>query len=209
MLALEVGLSVWQGEKKLLVAAALFLSAGVRQAVGLRASLSGTTEILGNSCLDTGSGITCVAAGENGSDPVLCVQIMYTGWWRSVDTGYSDRIECNFNSTSCTGSAGSVVCTAAGTGGLLYVSNNGDGSVWTKVSGIPTTITFQTTSCTGSGTSALCIAAGGPTSGIPSLYLSTNGGSAWNLVSLGITHNGTFYGSSCTGTGGDMRCAHW
>ena len=112
----------------------------------------------------------------------------------------------SFNSTSCTGTGSTAVCTAVGTplfeSPLLSVSTNA-GESWFIVDTGSENGVFESTSCTGRGESAICTAVGqlypNDTTSQPLLYVSRDGGSTWNSASAGITDDGNFQSTSCTG----------
>jgi hypothetical protein len=158
-----------------------------------------------------------IAAGQNtNSTAPLLAESTASGanWMVQPITGITSS--GLFETSACTGSGTTAICTAAGedlTGTIppiLAQSTNG-GTSWTNVSipGITNNGEFFGSSCTGSGTTAICIAAGEDHNGTqpPLLVQSINGGANWAATTItGAPTDGSFSSASCTGTGATAIC---
>ncbi|MDI1352006.1 MAG: hypothetical protein PSV35_04435 [bacterium] len=177
-------------------------------ATGLVASFNST------SCSGTGNNALCTAVGSqqdvtNTTIPLLYQSIDGGTNWNAVPTTTSQGI---FNTTSCSGTGNSAICTAVGQDlvsntPLLYQSKDG-GAHWTRVALTSEFGSLTTTSCTGTGSSAVCIAAGylGDGSGAPLLYQTTDGGTTWAMVTT-TSNQGIFNSTSCTKTLNTVVCS--
>jgi len=168
-----------------------------------------------NSVSCTGSGPTaiCAAAAWADGPPLLVVSTDGGNTWMVKQVkDFPSSAYGRFYSVSCSGSAPTAICVAAGTAKwgpagppLLAVSLDG-GNNWLlkQVPGLPSNCIFQTTSCTGSGPTAICTAGGSimdvhNNDGPPMLAMSTNGGNNWKLESIpNITSFGFFNGAAAT-----------
>ena len=160
------------------------------------------------SCTGQAQTATCITAGQvpNGppTPPILTSSIDGGTTWTaaSIPGLTSNGI---FTAAACTGTAPSVVCTAAGddTSGsgaaLLVVSPDGT-NTWSVVSGVPASGVYNATSCTGSGSTSFCIAAGVDNSlpNTASIIQSTDGGHTWTTPSI-PGGSESLNGSSCIG----------
>lgn len=189
-------------------------------------SLAATSGIFnGTACTGAGGSAICTAVGLlNPSSPIpLLAQTTDGGASWNEFTSFSPSIPPLgfFNSTSCTGSGNTAICTAVGQDQTLVtpqpplLAQTRDGGLsWGEVfisSLAATSGIFKGTACTGTVSSARCTAAGllNPISPIPLLAQSTDGGISWNQVtsfSPVIPSQGFFNSTACTGSGNTTIC---
>lgn len=164
----------------------------------------GNFSFTSTSCSGSGTSAVCTAAGnDNSGNPILYRSTNGGTNWSAVTTTPAFPAGL-FNSTSCSGSGASAVCTAAGVDDststpLLYQSTDG-GVHWGAVTTTTNNSRFTSTSCSGSGASAVCTAAGvDESTNTPLLYQSTDGGVNWSPVTT-TANIGYFNSTSSTGT---------
>ena len=177
-------------------------------------------EYFSTSCVGTGATAICTAAGNSTSGaitaPLLAATTNGGSAW-AVETITNIPANGSFNATSCTGTASTAICVAAGENlnslpatPLIAMTTDGSNtwSTVTSITGIPSTGMFNGSSCTGSGSTAICIAVGQNTASSPNsplLVITTDGGSTWSTQSI-TSSSGSFTGASCTGSGSTAIC---
>jgi hypothetical protein len=168
------------------------------------------------SCTGTGSGAICIAVGADSiSGAALLAQSTDGGTTWAVQSIPGLPASSLFSGASCTGSASTATCVAAGrdsatTEPLLAQSTDG-GTTWAvhSISGLPSNGILNAANCTGSGGNTICVAGGRDTTGVqpPLLVVSTDNGTTWATKAVtGSPATGFYQGVSCVGAGSSAFC---
>lgn len=163
-------------------------------------------------CSGSGSYAFCAAVGNEdaGTPPRVVISRDAGQSWSFVDTS---GISAHLLSVSCTGQENaSNLCAAVGRGNggeaYIYVSNDGNGNVWSSKSYSgnqkkrAVDATFDSVSCLGdSKTEGRCVAVGFISNIVPLIAVSTNKGESWLTKIVPGLAQGSLSSVSCTGTG--------